>query len=183
MSFGLLKHSKEARKGKHEVTIARHTKHVIVGYDLGAVLKLVELRKAFPDEAVKIITNRPLSRQILLENFQYGVSTLRTTEAVEGIYRKHFNARILSESKDPVFYKDGKFHEFGSRAKPMNILVCLQIFVTSLLEPCLLPSGGNLEFKSLFKNQMELESSPILIHDPLVERVFKNSFQMLRFEC
>lgn len=122
MSFGLLKHFKDARRANHEVTLSRHAKHVIVGHDLGAVLKLVELRKSFPDETVKIVTDRPLSRQILLENYQYGVSTLRSPEAVEGIYRKHFNASILPEAKDPVFYKDGKFHEFGSRAKPMNVL-------------------------------------------------------------
>jgi hypothetical protein len=95
---------------------------VIVGHDLGAVLKLVELRKNRPDEIVKIVTDRLISRQILIENYQYGVSTLRSSQAVEGIYRKHFNARIYPEAKDPVFYKDGKFHEFGSRAKPMNLL-------------------------------------------------------------
>lgn len=122
MSFGLLKHFKDARRANHEVTLTRHAKHVIVGHDLGAVLKLVELRKSFPDESIKIVTDRPLSRQILLENYQYGVSTLRSSEAVEGIFRKHFNASILPEAKDPVFYKDGKFHEFGSRAKPMNLL-------------------------------------------------------------
>ena len=164
MSFGLLKHFKEARKGNHEVTIARHTKHVIVGYDLGAVLKLIELKKSFPSESVKIITNRPLSRQILVENFQYGVSTLRSPEAVEGIYRKHFNARIFPETKDPVFYKDGKFHEFGARAKPMNLLAGEEFFSRK---------GHRVELASFFDEESwnNLDS---IINEALDMRIFES---------
>ncbi len=137
---------------------------MIVGYDLGAVLKLIELKKSFPGEAVKIITNRPLSRQILLENFQYGVSTLRTPEAVEGIYRKHFNARILPESKDPVFYKDGKFHEFGARAKPMNLLAGEEFFSAK---------GHRLELSSFFDEESWTNLDTI-INEALDMRIFES---------
>lgn len=130
MSFGLLKHFKDARKANQAIVQTRHAQHVILGHDLGAVLKLVELKKAHPEATVKIVTDHPLNRQILFETSQYGVSTLRSPAAVEAIYRKHFNARILPEAKAPIFYKDGKFHEFGSRAKPMELQAGEEFFTT-----------------------------------------------------
>ena len=164
MAFGLLKHFKDARKANQEVTLTRHTKHVIVGHDLGAVLKLVELRKAFPDETVKIVTDRPLSRQILLENYQYGVTTLRSSDAVEGIYRRHFNASIHPEAKDPVFYKDGKFHEFGSRAKPMNLLAGEEFFTTK---------GYRATVASFF-DETSWENLDSMINEALDMRIFES---------
>ena len=164
MAFGLLKHFKDARKANQEMTVIRHAKHVIVGHDLGAVLKLVELRKSFPDESIKIVTDRPLSRQILLENYQYGVSTLRSSEAVEGIYRKHFNASILPETKDPVFYKDGKFHEFGSRAKPMNLLAGEEFFT----------SKGYRAAVASFFDESSWENLDSMINEALDMRIFES---------
>ena len=164
MAFGLLKHFKDARKANLSVTLTRHTKHVIVGHDLGAVLKLVELRKTHPEETVKIVTDRPLNRQILTENYQYGVSTLRSQEAVEAIYRKHFNARILPDSKEPVFYKDGKFHEFGSRAKPMDILPGEEFFTTK---------GYRVEVASFFDAE-SWENLDTMINEALDMRIFES---------
>lgn len=162
MAFGLLKHFKDIRKDNQSVTLTRHTKHVIVGHDLGAVLKLVELRKTNPDETVKIVTDRPLNRQILTENYQYGVSTLRSQEAVEAIYRKHFNARILPDAKEPVFYKDGKFHEFGSRAKPMELLNGEEFFTTK---------GYRVEVASFFDAE-SWENLDAMIGEALDIRIF-----------
>lgn len=164
MSFGLLKHFKDARRANQEVTLTRHTKHVIVGHDLGAVLKLVELKKAHPGETIKIVTDRPLSRQILVENNQFGVSSLRSADAVEGIYRKHFGARILPDTKEPVFYKDGKFHEFGSRAKPMNLLSGEEFFSTK---------GYRAEVASFF-DEASWENLDALISEALDMRIFES---------
>jgi hypothetical protein len=164
MAFGLLKHFKDARKANQEVTITRHAKHVIVGHDLGAVLKLIEVRKNFPDDSVKIVTNRPLSRQILIENYQFGVSTLRSSEAVEGIYRKHFGARILPDSKEPSFYKDGKFHEFGSRAKPMELLAGEEFFAKK---------GHRLDVSSFF-DETSWNDLDTIINDALDVRIFES---------
>lgn len=164
MAFGLLKHFKDIRRDNQSVTLIRHTKHVIVGHDLGAVMKLVELRKAFPDESVKIVSDRPLNRQILLENYQFGVSTLRSPEAVEAIYRKHFNARILPESRDPSFYKDGKFHEFGSRAKPMELLAGENFFANK---------GYRAEVASFFDAE-SWENLDAMINEALDFRIFES---------
>lgn len=122
MSFGLLKHFKDLKKNQEHKVQTAHARHVIIGQDLGAILKLVEIRKQYPEEKVRLITNRPLNRQDLLEAHHYNVSMLRSKEAVEAIYKRYFNARIEPQKAAPVFYKDGKFHDFGGRAKSMEIL-------------------------------------------------------------
>lgn len=123
MSFGLLKHFKDRKSASSApVNQTKHLKHVILGADLGSVLKLVELREKFPEESVKLVSPRIITRQMLIENYEFGVSQLRSEAAVTEIYKKFFNARISPQQKDALFYKDGKFHEFGSRAKPMELL-------------------------------------------------------------
>lgn len=130
MSFGLLKHFKDRKGDSQAQQTTRHAKHVLVGHDLGAILKLIEIRKTHPEDSVKLISPRPLNRQDLIENCEFGVSQLRSSAAVENLYRKHFNAKFYPQSKDATFYKDGKFHEFGSRAKPMNILSGEEFFTS-----------------------------------------------------
>jgi hypothetical protein len=48
---------------------------------------------------------------------------------VENIYKKYFNAKILPQSKEASFYKDGKFHDFGGRAKSMDIREGEEFFI------------------------------------------------------
>jgi hypothetical protein len=78
MSFGLLKHFKDQKKHSAEIKQIPHAKHVIIGHDLSAVLKLLELKKQHPDESVRMISNRPLDKKALQENYEYGVSQLRS---------------------------------------------------------------------------------------------------------
>lgn len=121
MSFGLLKRFKDTRSGNTQNVSSKHYRHLIIGQDLGAVLKLLELKRTAPEESVRLITSRPLNRQTLIENYEYGVSQLRSAAAVENIYRKFHNAKILPQANEALFYKDGKFHEFGGRAKSMEL--------------------------------------------------------------
>jgi len=122
MSFGLLKHFKDLKKEGHESRQITFATHLILGHDLGAVLRLLEVRRKFPDQSVKLISVRPVTREALVVNAELGVTLLRSASAVEGIYKKHFNAQILPQNSHPCFYKDGKFHDFGGRAKSMDIL-------------------------------------------------------------
>ncbi len=122
MSFGLLKHFKTAKANTHEVIQTRHYKHVIVGSDLGAVLELMELKRLHPEDSVRMISSRILSRATLSEQYEEGVSLLRSQEAVTEIYRKYHSAKLEPQSGDAIFYKDGKFHDFGGRAKSMELL-------------------------------------------------------------
>lgn len=144
MSFGLLKHFKDRKADSLSVAPDRHVRHLVIGFDLAAVLKLVEIRKNFPEELVRIVAPRHFTRQDLIEHYEYGVSQIRSTQAVEHLYRKHFNAKLFPQSKDASFYKDGKFHEFGSRAKPMNLLPGEEFFMAR---------GYALEIQGLFSEE------------------------------
>ena len=141
MSFGLLKHFKNKKSDSSESIQIKHYQHVIVGQDLGAVLKLLDLRKSASDETVRLISSRPLNRQLLLENYDYGVSTIRSPLAVENIYKKFHNAKLLPQAKEASFYKDGKFHDFGGRAKSMEIQKGEEFYSSK---------GYKLELQSLF---------------------------------
>lgn len=143
MSFGLLKHFKDRKKSDTEKTIT-HYEHLIIGQDLGAVLKLFELRHSHPDAKIRMISARPLTKKALLENYELGVSLIRSPQAVEGIYRKYHNAKILPHAKEASFYKDGKFHDFGGRAKPMELLAGEEFFTQK---------GFDFEVQSLFSEE------------------------------
>lgn len=95
---------------------------VILGSDLAAVLKLLELRKSNAPEAIKLISPRLINKKYLVETYQYGVSQLRSEAVITELYKSHFNARIIPQKLAPQFYKDGKFHDFTGRAKSMDLL-------------------------------------------------------------
>jgi len=141
MSFGLLKHFKDYKKGFQEQNDVSYVAHVILGSDLGSILKLLELRKDNAAESIKLISPRLLNKKLITENYQYGVSQIRSEEVVTEIYKTHFNAKILPQKNDPQFYKDGKFHDFGGRAKSMNLLEGESFFLTK---------GYHLDLSSLF---------------------------------
>lgn len=164
MSFGLLKHFKDSKSGTADKVSSKHYRHVIIGQDLGAVLKLVELRKSFPDESVRLITSRPFNRQNLVENYEFGVSHLRSPAAVESIYRKFHDAKILPLSKDSSFYKDGKFHDFGGRAKSMDLQAGEDFFINK---------GYKLELSSLFSVE-DWENLDQILKDHSEIRMFES---------
>lgn len=163
MSFGLLKHFKDTKSGNVPVIANKHYRHIIVGQDLGAVLKLTELKKNFPDESIRLITSRPLNRQTLVENYDFGVSQLRSPAAVESIYRKFHSAKILPQTKEASFYKDGKFHDFGGRAKSMELLSGEEFFTHK---------GYKLTLSSLF-TEAEWENLDQLLNESQEIRIFE----------
>lgn len=122
MGFGLLKQFKDLKNGNESKKVSKHYKHLILGQDLGAVLKLIEIRHKYPDESVRVISSRPLNKDLLLQNYEFGIADLRSGAAVENIYKKHHDAKISAHSHEALFYKEGKFHEFEGRAKPMQLL-------------------------------------------------------------
>jgi hypothetical protein len=163
MSFGLLKHFKDSKSGTSQNTTSNHFRHVILGQDLGAVLKLMEIRRSAPTEAVRLITTRPLNRSLLIENYEYGVSHLRSPVAVENIFKKYHNAKIHPQNKDASFYKDGKFHDFGGRAKSMDLLSGEEFFSHR---------GFKLELASLFKPE-DWENLDAILNEHSEIRLFE----------
>lgn len=141
MSFGLLKHFKDQKKSFRIQDEARFVAHVVLGSDLGSVLKLLELRKHHPAESIKLITTRLINKNLLIENYQYGVSPMRSPEAVAEIYKSHYDAKVFPQKLQPQFYKDGKFHDFSGRAKSMELLEGEHFFLNK---------GYRLDISSLF---------------------------------
>jgi hypothetical protein len=164
MSFGLLKHFKDLKKTASEVKQIPHTKHVIVGNDLSAVLKLVELRQQHPEESVRLISNRLFNKQSLIEYYEMVVTQLRSPKSIEAIYRKHFNAKLLPDLQAPAFYKDGKFHDFGGRAKPMELSAGEEFFTQK---------GYRLTLSSLF-SEADWENLDTIINEALEVRIFES---------
>jgi hypothetical protein len=144
MSFGLLKHFKDHKKVGDDKTKTTFTQHLILGHDLGAVLRLLKILKDHPGESVRLVSNKPLNRKILVESYDFGVTQLRSQEEIPEIYREFHNAKIASQKKKPIFYKDGKFHEFQGRAKSMELLAGEEFF-TAL--------GHKLDVQSLFSEE------------------------------
>lgn len=164
MSFGLLKHFKDLKKEASTTSLVSYIPHAIIGQDLGAILKLVELKKRFPEEKIKLISNRLLNKQILIETYELGVSTLRSSEAVEGIYKKFFDAKIVPQAKEALFYKDGKFHEFGGRAKPMDLRSGEEFFTHK---------GYRISIRSLFSEEDWVNLDQI-INEALEIKIFES---------
>lgn len=141
MSFGLLKHLKDNKSHLAQTASTKHFQHVIIGQDLGAVLKLIDLLNSNPNQAIRLITSRPVNKNLLIENYHLGVSHLRSSTAVEHIYKKYFNAKIFPQTQEAVFYKDGKFHDFSGRAKSMELKAGEEFFSQK---------GYKLDISSLF---------------------------------
>ncbi|MBY0516398.1 MAG: hypothetical protein K2P81_05790 [Bacteriovoracaceae bacterium] len=119
MSFGL----KSFKKQKDDSKSAQgrtHISQVILGGDLAAVLKLVELKKTFSPTDLRLITPRFLTKQHLIENYESSVSTLRDNALTLEIAAKFPNAKSVRFENESLFMKDGSWHKFGSRAKPME---------------------------------------------------------------
>jgi hypothetical protein len=119
MSFGI----KSFKKSKQDQISQdrKHISHVILGQDLSSVLKLVELKKTHGPESLRLITPRFLTREILEQHYISQISTLRDnvqTLEVTGLYP---NAQSVRFEEEPLFYKDGGWHKFNSRAKPMEL--------------------------------------------------------------
>ncbi|HXH74633.1 MAG TPA: hypothetical protein VNJ08_06685 [Bacteriovoracaceae bacterium] len=164
MTFGLLKHFKGYKRGVHGNVTTAHFQHVILGHDLGSILKLMELKRDCPDETVRLVSSRALTRQALLENYQYGPTLIRSQAAVEGIYKRFFNAKIMPHPKGAIFYKEGKFHEFGSRAKSMELQAGEEFFTSP---------GYKLELSSLFSEE-EWENLDNILQEHQEIRIFES---------
>src|SRR5690606_31248272 len=109
---------------------------------------LLEIRKNHPEDSVKLISTRPLNKDLLLQNYEFGIADLRSPIAVENIYKKFHDAKISVHAHEALFYKDGKFHEFEGRAKPMQLLEGEEFFK---------PKGYRIQVSSFFsQDQWEI---------------------------
>lgn len=140
MSFGLKAFKRQKDDSKNQAARI-HIAQVILGADLAAVLKLVELKNQFGPETLRLITPRFLTKQSLIETFDAGVSTLRDNVQTLQIAGKFPGCQSLRYDHESYFAKEGQWHKFGSRAKPMNFAAGEEYF---------LPARQELVLSSLF---------------------------------
>lgn len=119
MSFGIkaLKRAQTDHKGTQRL----HIPTVILGHDLAAVLKLVELKGELPPEKLRLITPRLITRDYLVETYQNAVSTLRDNELTLRLSQKFPRARTTRVEAESLFYKEGQWQKFQGRAKSMEL--------------------------------------------------------------
>lgn len=152
MSFGI-KALKRADKDHAKSEGRQHIQTVICGFDLAAVLKLVELKATLPPEKLRLITPRLITRDYLVEAYQGAVSTLRDNELTLQIAQKFPRASTTKVEHESLFYKEGQWHRFGGRAKGMEL---------GDGESYFLPARQNLTVSSLFSESDWNELDQIL---------------------
>ncbi len=128
MSFGLkaFKRQRDDAKTKAE---RRHISQVILGADLSAVLTLMRLKKSAGPEQLRLITPRLLSKASLAASYAAGPSLYRDPAEVLSLGHDFPHLKSLSYSAEAVFAKEGQWHRFGSRAKPMELLAGEKFFL------------------------------------------------------
>lgn len=141
MSFGI-KALKRGDKDQAANNASRiHVSTVICGYDLAAVLKLVELKRTHSPENLRLITPRFITRDYLVETYQNCVSTYRDNKTTLQIAQKYPDVRSTCVENESLFYKDGQWHKFGGRAKSMDLAPGEDYF---------LPSRQDFDIQGLF---------------------------------
>lgn len=120
MSFHLksLKKRHDGPKGEHG---RQHIQHVVLGFDLAAVLKVLELRKILPPEQLRLITPHLISRQRLVDSYQNVVSVWRNNDVTLNASAKFPELKSNRVDAESLFYKEGQWHKFSGRAKPMDL--------------------------------------------------------------
>ena len=139
MSFGI----KSFKKNKQELAAAekKHIAHVILGQDIAAVLQLVALKTQHAPENLRLITPRFLTREVLIDQYRCAPSTLRSNAHTLQVLEKFPFAKSLRFETESLFYKDGSWHKFNSRAKPMDL---------KSFEDTFLPARQEITLESLF---------------------------------
>lgn len=109
---------------KQDQTIATrqiYIKNLVVGNDFLAIKKFFKLQNQEGRENVLFLSERLMTRDILLDQWKCLPRSMRNAEAMNAIIGKFPRLEIIPQNNPCVFYKDSKFHEFGGRAKPFEL--------------------------------------------------------------
>ncbi len=127
MSFGitsLRKHKDEARAERRQ-----HIPQVVLGHDLAAVLKLVALKDQLPPEQLRLITPHLITRERLRDSYERTISVWRDNAATLAAAARYPRLRPTRVDAEAQFYKEGQWHRFQGRAKPMELAAGEEFFL------------------------------------------------------
>ncbi len=140
MAFGIKALKRHENTDKHAERRV-HVPQLILGHDLAAVLKLVELKREHGPERLRLVTPHFLTKDVLVNAHRHFSTTLRDNQHTLEVAAKFSHARTRRREEEPLFYKEGQWHRFGGRAKPMELLPGEAYF---------LPARQELDLESLF---------------------------------
>jgi hypothetical protein len=128
MSFGL----RALKVQREDATVLKKTyvDHLIIGDDGYAILTLLKLIHKYPDQSFALVTELPLRKEDIKDMWKYNLHFIRTLEGAELLKEHHPHLTIEASNTKTYFYKDTKFHEFGGRAKPMELKKGENFFVS-----------------------------------------------------
>jgi len=145
----LLKLKKEEVQHEEKVFV----KNLVVGSDIFAVDLFNHINDKEPG-SVKLLSDEPVDR----ENFKLlGPSLVRGDESINLLKQ----LGVSGEESHSLFYKDMKFHKFGSRTKPMKML------------------WGEEKFSENHMKVSPEEILPSLKSDSLEEKLKSNSLELM----
>jgi hypothetical protein len=131
LSFGI-KLLKSHHHSNEEIS-KNYFKTLLMGDDLAMILALMKLKQESPDRELKLITTRLITKKDLIDRYQSSVSLLRSVEDLKKILEFYPNFKTFTINQPTQFYKDGKWHEFSGRAKPVDLKDYEQFFLNHSL--------------------------------------------------
>ncbi|MBT7610220.1 MAG: hypothetical protein HN576_10715 [Bacteriovoracaceae bacterium] len=96
-----------------------YKRHIVFGNDLYSVDLYLYLLEKFGSDQVALFSRQKVTRESL--KFE-GPSLLRAKACKQYIQKIYPDVEFKEETKNPVFFKEGIFKEFGGRAKPEKLL-------------------------------------------------------------
>lgn len=122
MGFGIT----ALRRLKEDSRIQRNQKtfitHLVVGESFLAVKKYLQLKEKFGADNVLIMSENPLTWELIQNSWDCSVHMLRNEECANDLIGFMPELEIIPNQNKVEFYKDTKFHPFGGRAKPVKML-------------------------------------------------------------
>lgn len=172
MSFGIraLKNLKEQSK---KIAEKRFVRHIVVGNNIIALKKYSDLRKQFSKEEVALFLTQELNPEDLVRERRCHFNFIRSEEMAK-LFSERTGLKLIALNK-VKFYKDGKFHSFNKRAKPMPLLPHEKYFKSPayVLDSQFLEDFYNsIDLETFLNeaNQMVLEEVEFISSTDLIER-------------
>ena len=128
MGFGL-RNLKKKQDSETKITKTTYIKNLVVGENTAAFLLLNKLHKS--ESSTKILTNKVLTIDSVLEDWKTSLELIRGQEAREMFVLEFPDYVLGDERAKSVFYKDASFKEFGGRTKPYELMQGEELFIDS----------------------------------------------------
>lgn len=129
--FGLRAFKRLKEESTHKQDQRKYFSHIVVGSSTLAVLQYLKLRKEHGAENVALISDVLVDKASLEHEWRCSMHMIRSQEVADRLKSKAPELELVPVNVETLFYKDTKFHPFGGRAKPMNMLEGEELFQNS----------------------------------------------------